>query len=78
MSQKSQVRRALQAGKKITPLSALREFQCMRLADVIFKLRGEGMNIITGKRKGKNGSEFACYYLADVETVGPGRPRLDS
>lgn len=75
MSQKNQVKRALEAGKKITPLSALRDFHCMRLADVIFKLRRDGMDIVTGERKGKNGSTFACYYLRGVEHKGPGRPR---
>lgn len=74
MSQKSQVRRALQAGKKITPLSALREFGCLRLADVVFKLRKEGMDIVTGTRTQK-GKTFACYYLAGVEHQGPGRPK---
>lgn len=74
MSYKSQVRRDLKDGKKITPLSALRQYGCLRLADVIHKLRKEGMNIITGERTQK-GKTFACYYLADIEHQGPGRPR---
>lgn len=78
MSQKSQIRRALKAGKKITPLSALRDFQCMRLAARIADLRAEGLDIVTSTRKGKGGKEFACYYLAGVETHGPGRPKSET
>lgn len=74
MSQKNQVRRALEAGAKITPLAALRDFGCMRLADVVFKLRAEGMDIETGIRKQK-GKRFACYYLRGIEHKGPGRPK---
>jgi hypothetical protein len=80
MSAKNQIRRALEAGKKITPLSALRDFNCMRLADVVFRLRKErnekyphGMPIITGTRRKKD-KRFACYYLEGVKHVGPGRP----
>lgn len=74
MTQKSQVRTALKNGAKITPLSALREFGCMRLADVIFKLRRDGMPIVTGERRQK-GKRFACYYLEGIEHNGPGRPK---
>lgn len=74
MSQKSRIRRALQDGAKITPLSALRNFQCMRLADVIFKLRKDGLDIETGWREQK-GKKFACYSLRGVEHRGPGAPR---
>lgn len=78
MSYKGQVRRALESGHKVTPLMALREFGCMRLADVVFKLRNErtekypdGMPIITGK-KTVNGKTFARYYLKGVEHIKPG------
>lgn len=74
---KAEVRKALLAGKKLTPLAALREYGCMRLADIVFKLRKEGMDIETGTRTQK-GKTFACYSLRGVEHQGPGRPRAET
>ena len=75
MSQKSRIRRALQDGKLITQKGAARDFNCWRLADVIFKLRKDGLDIVTEVGHGKNGSRFAKYRLRGVETKRAGRPR---
>lgn len=74
MSQKNQVKRALEDGAKITPLSALRQFGTLRLAHIIWKLRAEGMKITTGTRT-QRGKRFACYYLEGIDHKGPGRPK---
>ena len=49
-------------GHTITPLDALEQYGCFRLAAIIHNLRQEGNKIITKKitRKGKT---FASYYL---------------
>ena len=62
MSQKNMIRRHLLAGGKISQLAALREYGCMRLADVIHKLRNEGFLIATEKRTQK-GKTFAVYKI---------------
>ena len=40
-TQKQQIREYLEAGNSITQLAALNDFGCMRLADVIFKIRND-------------------------------------
>ncbi len=62
LTQKQAIRRALEDGAKISQLTALREFGCMRLADVIFKLRNDGMCIRTDWRH-QNGKRFAVYRM---------------
>lgn len=64
MSQKNQIRRALEAGKKISPLTALRDFGCMRLSARILELRNEGMWVNTTWRE-QRGKRFAVYKLVD-------------
>ena len=53
----------------ITPLDALREFGCMRLATRIFELKEDGYKIKTviEKSKNKNGEpvHYARYYLQE-------------
>lgn len=44
---KKEVKKYLEAHKTITPLQALDECRCYRLSGVIYRLRKEGMNIIT-------------------------------
>lgn len=69
MSIKNQVRRRLEAGEKISPLTALRDFGCMRLAAVIHRLRAQGLNIVTETRN-QRGKTYAVYRLvppADAE-----------
>ena len=62
MTQLNQVRRHLEAGNKITPLQALRQFGAMRLAHIIYKLRCEGYKIVTDRRH-QGGKTYAVYYL---------------
>jgi len=78
MSQLTQVKRALERGERITPLKALRNFGCLRLAHIIWVLRHKhGMNIATGERTQK-GKTFAEYHLEGIELKGPGRPKSDA
>ena len=67
MSVKNQVRRRLEAGDKISPLTALRDFGCMRLAAVVHELRREGMEIITDTRT-QRGKQFAVYRLESADS----------
>jgi len=59
---KNQIRRRLEAGDKISPLTALRDFGCMRLAAVVHELRREGLPIVTDVRN-QRGKQFAVYRL---------------
>lgn len=63
MSQKEMVRRHLESGKSITPAKALVKYGIWRLAAVIYKLRMDGMNIKSIKRKSLPYAE----YLLDKE-----------
>jgi hypothetical protein len=59
MTQKEAILKALKNGQKITPLEALRDFGCFRLAARIYELQREGYNIeselvqVTGAIAGK-------------------------
>lgn len=74
---KSLIRRRLTDGGSITPLEALRDYGCYRLASRISDLRREGMNItkrmeegvsrITGKTV-----RYSRYY---IEQQGNGESR---
>jgi hypothetical protein len=61
-TQKENVLNHLKSGKSITPLEALQEYGCFRLADRIFVLRQDGYNIITNNIT-ENGKTFAEYTL---------------
>lgn len=62
MSQNETIRAALLAGRAITPLEALQEFGCLRLAARIRDLRQTGMDIECGHVT-RNGKRFARYRL---------------
>lgn len=47
MTQKEQIINLLKTGRSITPMSALRNYGCYRLAAVIHKLKKQGMDIET-------------------------------
>lgn len=49
---KSLIRRRLTEGGTITPLEALRDFGCYRLASRISDLRREGLNIVKRMEEG--------------------------
>jgi len=61
-SQSDNIKSHLIRGNEITPLDALNDYGCFRLAAVIHNLRNEGMNITTKIIK-SNGSNFASYSL---------------
>ena len=61
-TQKEQIKKHLISKKSITPIQALEKFGCFRLAAVIFKLKDEGLKIVTEiQHKGKK--QFAKYRL---------------
>ena len=62
LSQKDQVLADLKKGKKITPLDALRDYGCFRLAAVIHALRKEE-HIINTERVDKDDKNYALYSL---------------
>ena len=62
LSQNRQILDHLKQGFSITPLEALRRFNCWALAQRISNLRKEGNNIKTTMVKKKN-KRFASYKL---------------
>ena len=61
-SQNLQIRRHLESGKIITPLEALRRYDCLRLGARICDLRRDGLPVKTEiKRNGRK--RFAEYSL---------------
>lgn len=61
-SAQAQILKRLQDGKKVSQLSVLREFGCMRLAAVIYRLRKLGYSIETETRH-QRGKQYAVYRL---------------
>lgn len=63
-TQKQMIRQWLEDGKTITPLTALKEFNCLSLAQRIKNLRDEGMPILTTfKTDYRSEKTFAEYSL---------------
>ena len=62
-TQKSIVRQHLLDGNSITPLEALRLCNSLRLSAIIFKLREEGLPIVTEKIQVSPKKRVAQYYL---------------
>lgn len=54
---------ALKNGEKITPLSALEKFGCLRLSARIWDLRHEGYPIVTKNITTPQGKSIAEYSL---------------
>ena len=52
----------LKTGRSITPIQALDDYGCFRLAAVIHRLRGRGFGIET-ETISHNGKRFARYWL---------------
>lgn len=63
-TQNKRIARHLKSGKSITPLSALKMFNCFRLSGRIFDLKKEGMNIKTDLIT-KGNKTFAKYSLTN-------------
>ena len=63
LSQRLAIKKHLEAGNGITPLDALRRFNCFRLGARVWELKRQGMNIskIMVKRGEKR---YARYFAA--------------
>lgn len=72
MSQSDAILEHLKAGNSITPVDALRDFGCFRLAARIDDLRQRGHDIETVTEK-RNGKKYARYLLRGIQQslVGP-------
>lgn len=68
MSQNDQILEHLQSGRQITPLDALREYGCFRLASRIDELRRQGHQIQTSMTT-RNGKRYATYALAQGSLI---------
>lgn len=66
LSQNDKILKHLKKGKKISPLQALRDFGCMRLAARVFDLRERGNYIVKDSRN-QAGTVYAVYRLVDNE-----------
>lgn len=69
-SQNDRIVRYLARGKTLTPLSAQRLFDCLRLGGRIHELRRLGFRIRTETLELSNGKRVARYSLAKEK--GPG------
>jgi hypothetical protein len=69
-SQCDRIARHLQKGRSLTPLSALRLFDCLRLGGRIHELRGLGLRIKTEIIEVSGEKRIARYSLAQKK--GPG------
>ena len=70
-SQNAAILEHLQSGKSLTPIQALRKFNCMRLGARIYNLKHQGYAITTELiNDPKTGKQYARYSLAS--TVLPG------
>ena len=66
MTQKEMVLAHLKGGHCITPLEALSEYGCFRLADVIYRLKDDGHDIKTRLiRCPKTGKRFGEYHMTE-------------
>ena len=59
-TQNQRIEAYLKSGKKLTPLTALRLFNCFRLSGRIFDLKQQGLDIKTNliTRRGKTFAEY--------------------
>ena len=63
-SQSKQILEYLQKGNSLTPLEALKMFDCMRLGARVYDLKNQGYNIVTEMVKDeKSGKKYASYRL---------------
>lgn len=69
MTQTEAIFNHLKQGNSLTPLEALRLFNCLRLSGRIKDLRDLGHNIITENEK-NNGKVYARYRLVEYKTEG--------
>jgi len=62
MSQTEAIKAALLSGRSLTPIDALEDFGCFRLAARIADLRREGMDIECQREKTINGFKYYARY----------------
>lgn len=62
MSQKQRILKDLKRGKSITPIDALNEYGCFRLAARCAELRDQGHDIVADIVS-RNGKRYASYRL---------------
>lgn len=63
-AQSKRILEYLQKGNSLTPLEALKMFDCMRLGARVYDLKNQGHNIVTEMVKDrKSGKIYACYRL---------------
>lgn len=67
MSQNDQILAALKRGRAITPLEALHEWGCFRLASRVLDLRQQGHAIAVERLKLPTGKRVARYYMGRQE-----------
>ncbi len=63
MSQSDEILAALKQGDRLTPLDALTQFNCMRLASRISDLKREGYTIHTRTIKTASGKSVSEYWM---------------
>lgn len=63
MSQTQMILAALKRGRALTPLEALNEFGCFRLAARVDELRQQGHAIAVERAKLPTGKRVARYYM---------------
>ena len=63
MSQSDDILKALQRGERLTPLDALTQYNCMRLASRISDLKREGHTIHTRTIKTPSGKSVSEYWM---------------
>jgi len=66
MSQNDQILRHLKRYKRITPMQALGNYGCYRLAARILNLREAGYRIETEHRRLPNGKRHAVYHWREM------------
>lgn len=62
-TQTAQILAHLKKGRSITPIDALRDFQCFRLGARVWDLKKEGHNIVKEMVEVPSGKRVASYTL---------------
>lgn len=61
MTQTEQILQRLKTGRTLTPVDALNDFGCFRLAARVKDLRDQGHDVVTIRRQ--NGEKFYAEYV---------------
>lgn len=64
LTQRDHILSALQTGYRLTPLTALRRFGCMRLGARIYELKRQGNPISKRMVKTSSGAMVAEYWMS--------------